>query len=272
MVALAIPSVGLFCVFAGSYFCWILWIAPAKFKSRQFQKRWKFLLIKFQPGVWWWAPVLLLKAILLNLAAVCFADGQRQLGWIFFVAICYQFSVSKINPWRSSTVSSIDFLNNAVVLGLVFVCTRLVRESLWSTGKIQDWISVVCVLPACAFALAFMRLFAKMIRPRRVPLEEAQHALKMVKLSSDVKAMTRLLAGLTKQDRSILAETLRMLTVECDLGQEPLELRTTVHRFFSSSRLKSMASDGQGKLGAPSEPAPEPNAPQPMKVGCQTPS
>merc|ERR1712013_888229 len=99
-----------FCFASLILFCYVLWIAPLKFRNLSFQKRWKFLLIKFQPCVWWWAPAMLVRGICLNFTTVFFLGGTTQLWWLFIVLSVYSSATFRFAPWRSLQATIVDEL------------------------------------------------------------------------------------------------------------------------------------------------------------------
>lgn len=86
MVALAVVGILIYCVAAQAVTTVVLYVAPKNFHDPVFRQRWKFLLAKFRPEVWWWGQMIILKGILLNFAITIFESAWiRSLGawWCF---------------------------------------------------------------------------------------------------------------------------------------------------------------------------------------------
>jgi len=98
-------------IFCGGFFALNIYIscaAPTHFQNETFQKRWKFLFIKFRPSCWWWGLILLSKGIWLNLPTVVFDYGAAQILWLQGCVLSYLIVIFAYLPWRCFIASVLD--------------------------------------------------------------------------------------------------------------------------------------------------------------------
>jgi len=89
---------------------WVLCVAPSRFTNESFQKRWKFLLAKYRPDIWWWGIVVLARSLLLSMSVIILKKGAHQLIWISAVLIAYGFLTYSHKPWRHLYASRLDYM------------------------------------------------------------------------------------------------------------------------------------------------------------------
>jgi hypothetical protein len=95
-----------FGVVAGAFY--VCWVAPVKAHQLRFRIRYFFLLDGFRPQRWWWGFVILMKALLMNIALVMFASAKTQnvfLAVLFMGSLAMLFSFS---PWPKLIQNIID--------------------------------------------------------------------------------------------------------------------------------------------------------------------
>ena len=84
--------------------------APSQFQNIRFQKRWKFLFIKYRPGTHWWSFVHLAKGVVLIAGYVILKTGLGMLSWIMFGLVAYLMLVIGFRPWRHAIVNGMESL------------------------------------------------------------------------------------------------------------------------------------------------------------------
>merc|ERR1711939_958903 len=90
------------------------------FQNEAFQKRWKFLFVKYRGDRYGWCLVLLLKGLLVNLGPIVLEDAPSQLYWMVFCCAAYFIVVFMMYPWRENAANIFDGITN---LNLVIVFT-----------------------------------------------------------------------------------------------------------------------------------------------------
>lgn len=98
-------SPGLYICGFGGLFIWAVLVAPKRFGDEAFQKRCKFLLIKFRPNIWWWA---LPFCAVMNVGLTFIRNGIAQHYWVMLVVSVYCLSVVCFIPWRHRLCSAMD--------------------------------------------------------------------------------------------------------------------------------------------------------------------
>jgi hypothetical protein len=108
VVVIAVFALLVYVIGMGGLFVRVLLLAPSKFHEPIFHKRWKFLLLKFRPGAWWWGIVILLKGVLLNLALAALLSGLAQLYLMMTVLLVYSAGLMGVSPWRYRAANMFD--------------------------------------------------------------------------------------------------------------------------------------------------------------------
>merc|ERR1719329_293659 len=117
LVGIAVVGILAYCVAPLSFTGWILQRAPREFHSLVFQQRWKFLIAKFRPNVWWWGQVVVTRGIFMNLGLVALNFGLGQVMWVICCMLPYMVGLVCLRPWRHFSSYSTD-LASAVLLSI----------------------------------------------------------------------------------------------------------------------------------------------------------
>merc|ERR1712032_1615053 len=181
-----------------------------------FAMRWKFLLIKFQPSVWWWAPVVLLKALALNLTTAFFSQGIFQLRWLFLVFIVYFIGVSSFQSWRSTEATYVDLAMHAVLIAVVFLCTGVVNVKEWPEEDHTNWLFALVLLPLAFVLIATVVLVRDMICPEtdEQRQKKAEAFCDILRKVNDEVQLTLMLDALTDYDHRCISEAMTIIEVE----------------------------------------------------------
>ena len=62
MVIFAAMAILVNCVFLLVVISWAMWVAPRRFHLKSFRMRWKFMIQKMRPSVYWWMMTIFFKA------------------------------------------------------------------------------------------------------------------------------------------------------------------------------------------------------------------
>lgn len=86
MVVFAALAIFVNCVLLLVIISWAMWVAPQKFHLKSFRMRWKFMIQKMRPSVYWWMMVIFFKGLWISLTSVLFTQAMQQSLWICFGA------------------------------------------------------------------------------------------------------------------------------------------------------------------------------------------
>jgi len=186
--------------------CHILWVAPRRFGSGNFQKRWKFLFLKFQPAVWWWAPVILMRNLFLNLTTAVNVTGYSQMWWFLWVVALYLLGVCSIRPWRSSECNNIDVLANIIHMFAVVLGATCMNLSLLPDNAKIVWFMILFAIPMAACVLYGVCVIADRLRKRQmcIPDEELRDMADMFAKASDFEFLKGVATRMTHHEMNML--------------------------------------------------------------------
>jgi len=209
------------CGLAVAAIIFVGFMAPVYFHDRGFRTRWKFLLIKWRPDVWWWGVIVLIRGLLLALTHVFSQEGQRQLLWQLAFLLSYTGFAAIFRPWRSWCANVLDlWVGGSLILFMALNC-NFVTRSAWLDDHIAIFGICVSFGAAGAFALVipYVALFGLgQCAGDRKLAGDAQRALaKFVGL--DMKAAESFVMKLSGQDRTALRRVWFLIVVE--LLKEP---------------------------------------------------
>jgi len=159
MMGVGIFALAVFCVLAGAVFSYQLWIAPQVFHQPYFQKRWKFLVMKFRPDVWWWGTVWLLKGLLMNMVLLSSTSFGQLFG--LFVCMCgYLMATVTYYPWRHM---SANIMERAVCVSIQVVAfLALCNDSFqFESPEAATWCVAISSCPMVIFACLCVALSTK---------------------------------------------------------------------------------------------------------------
>mmetsp|Transcript_47682 Transcript_47682/g.147412 ORF Transcript_47682/g.147412 Transcript_47682/m.147412 type:complete len:274 (+) Transcript_47682:1-822(+) len=158
-------GVGVVCVFVyiiglGGMFVRACILAPKYFGQPGFQMRWKFLLIKFHAGAYWWGIVFLAKNFLINLSFVISSRPVARLYLIMFVATIYLSGIVIIVPYRARYSNAFEAV---VALCIIYVSSLLTWQTFEADGGSGDVMANVTVgisfIPITFLPLLLFRVF-----------------------------------------------------------------------------------------------------------------
>jgi len=192
MGATAPMVIGLIVYVIGFYvkFLHVAWTAPDEWPKIEFREKWRFMLTRWRPDVWFWGSLVMTRNLLVALAGVISTEPRVQLIYLVWVVTTVFTLTAVWQPWRVpslniSDVLSCTILNGIGVFGLVFVSlddeielnTRLGRDAV--AARQSDLQSALAVVLAILFAM-FVSIFLCVIGwalmllvPGRAAQEEA---------------------------------------------------------------------------------------------------
>jgi hypothetical protein len=153
LLVVGIFSVLLYCIGSVAMFTYIICTAPYYFSDIHYQRRWKFLFIKFRPDAHYWALVIMARGLATNIGFVFFTFGLAQLYWILACESTYMGLTIFAMPWRF--VKS-NYLCIFASISVIYACAL---NALWveQDGVLRKDVSLmIIVVTSCPVALALI--------------------------------------------------------------------------------------------------------------------
>merc|ERR1719453_2481347 len=241
MMGVGCFALAFFCVFAGVVFSYQLWIAPQVFHQAYFQKRWKFLVMKFRPDVWWWGSVFLLKGLIMNLVLL----GNTSFGQLFglFIVMCgYLMLTVSYYPWRHGQANILD--RQVCVSIQVVAFLALCNDSFqFESPEAAQWCMVISSSPFVLFAALSLSLLAKSsdrvkkwnkVRCQLIGLHLQRSFAPMAGIKQE--DLNRMLEQITESDAAKLVDAADVIMTEF-CGQQARQSRFRQRLITNRTRL-----------------------------------
>mmetsp|Transcript_133807 Transcript_133807/g.245350 ORF Transcript_133807/g.245350 Transcript_133807/m.245350 type:complete len:355 (+) Transcript_133807:2-1066(+) len=245
MLGIAIVACLLYVIGFGVLIVWVLTSAIMSFKDPVFQMRWKFLLIKYRPTVWWWSLAFLAKQFLLNLSAVIFSDPMAQYFSILTVTIAYVALVTFYMPYRHLIVNAVELFTGISIIYAACVLIAISYEK--GEGSEENTLamfsSILSFAPLACAAAAMLYLrsqfWATGESKRTKLVAEIQDIVAACNLIHGMssKEQLDLLSYLSEWDRWYLAQVWHFTTAEL-LAKRSGDARRPVHRVSTQTFTK----------------------------------
>lgn len=116
--------------------------------------RWKFVFLRFRPGMYWWSLVLLAKAIWICLTTVAFTLGGSQVMWIESGIIVYLIAVSQVQPWRMRILQPLDLVAHGMLAYIIGTSAMFVEPDSDEGSTLGLAISLLSLWPLLIFLVA----------------------------------------------------------------------------------------------------------------------
>lgn len=126
MVIFSAMAICVNCVFLLVVISWAMWVAPRRFHLKSFRMRWKFMIQKMRPSVYWWMMTIFFKGLWISLTGVLFTNAMRQSLWICFGLLFYTTISYVFLPWRSVFVTILDIGTHVSTLLLCLLLPFLI--------------------------------------------------------------------------------------------------------------------------------------------------
>jgi len=260
MLVVGLLALIFICLGSLALFSFILWIAPRKFQILSFQKRWKFLLIKFQPSVWWWAPVVLMKGVAMNVTTALFQIGATQLWWLLAVLALYFWGSAAFAPWRAGHSCRLDLGMHVFIIIVVHLSGRFTNMEAWNPRSVGGLMAAMFFIPA-VFAAAFIgHLWLQLIRPEpeALRMKRTKGICETFAKAHSEEALTQAWIYLTEKDQLVLRRAKQLIEselVSTDSTERPSRLRS---RELKPAPPSSAPDAGPAKVTDPAVPAASP--------------
>lgn len=219
-----------------------------RFRDESFQMRWKFLLIKYRPNVWWWSLAFLIKNILLNLSSVIFQTPVPQYLCIYTVTVLYMAAVAYYMPYRSRVVNAVELFSGLSIIygALVLLAISYQKGDGQEEHTLAVLASILSFTPLvlAAFAMSILRhAFCDSSESKRDKLfqefKDIRSALTVIESLSE-REQIQFLSHLSDWDRSYLSQVWNFITCEIHGGRSR-EMRVSSKRFNDASNSRLVA-------------------------------
>jgi len=219
------------CLGSLSLFSFVLWIAPRKFQILSFQKRWKFLVIKFQPSVWWWAPVVLMKGVAMNITTALFQTGMIQLWWLISVLALYFWGSAAFAPWRAGHACRLDLCMHVFIIISVYLSVRFTNVEAWAPGAVGGVMAAMFFIPAVVALALIAHLWLQLIKPEpeALRMKRTKAICETFSKAHSEEALTQAWIYLTEKDQLVLRRAKQLIEselVSTDSTERPSRLRS----------------------------------------------
>jgi len=252
MLALGIVSFFVYVVSCGSLWVFIVIIAPKHFGSSTFQRRWKFLLIRWRPDVWWWSIAFLLKNLLYNLAFVIFTGPLAQFYAVTFIAFAYLGAVVVFYPFRHRAVNMVEIfacaslILNASILGCIAVEQGdPVTHGLVIVAVLLSFTPLGSMIGCVTYIVAKMGLsYQKGLDTDSVVRDESIYKSAQIITQMGEADLSELLRSMGEWDRWFLGTASSIIMVEAGQGGQK---RTSIRSILVKESSKSSNVDSFGE-------------------------
>jgi len=262
MLIIAILAILFWIVGFGSLFLRALFMSPERFTKPHVQMRWKFLFIKFRPDVHWWAIVVVLKGICLNIVFVACDTAMGQINFMLITLMSYICLAIAFQPWRHVYVNAVDIWAHMclLLLGTVLMWfasadsktnTKAAQEDMQLLGIVACFCVVPSVIPV-VFQLWWSQHSAVVSRKREEKAALIQASFKFVG-NCDAASFTDVLCRMGEWDR-------KFLMVAHDVVESVLKgQRRNSNRYTARGLTSQLPSTPPSASKLVLEPAPEEN-------------
>jgi len=168
MSAIAVCGLLLFCVLPIAFFVRIVWLIPTYFpNNKNFRLSIKFIVRKFTFDRAWWAIVLLLKGLWINLAKVFMTEATGQILWQVSGLLFYAVLTMQFMPWRHFVVSFVDVIAHSILTYFFTMQALFVRTSAGDRENVGAAAAGVLCVAFLVLAFGAGSLVRDHLRPAR---------------------------------------------------------------------------------------------------------
>eukprot|EP00411_Alexandrium_monilatum_P026622 CAMPEP_0175336124 /NCGR_PEP_ID=MMETSP0095-20121207/3649_1 /TAXON_ID=311494 /ORGANISM="Alexandrium monilatum, Strain CCMP3105" /LENGTH=549 /DNA_ID=CAMNT_0016633469 /DNA_START=236 /DNA_END=1882 /DNA_ORIENTATION=- len=168
MSAIAVCGLILFCVLPIAFFARIVWLIPTYFpNNKNFRLSIKFIVRKFTFDRAWWAIVLLLKGLWINLAKVFMTEATGQILWQVSGLLFYAVLTMQFMPWRHFVVSFVDVIAHSILTYFFTMQALFVRTSAGDRENVGAAAAGVLCVAFLVLAFGAGSLVRDHLRPAR---------------------------------------------------------------------------------------------------------
>lgn len=148
MVIFAAMAILVNCVLLLVVISWAMWVAPQRFHLKSFRMRWKFMIQKMRPSVYWWMMTIFFKGLWISLTGVLCTNAMQQSLWVCFGLLFYTTISYVFLPWRSVFVTILDIGTHVSTLLLCLLLPFLID---FEEEEQQTAVGIFVALAVCGF-------------------------------------------------------------------------------------------------------------------------
>lgn len=238
VLGLAFACIIIYCLGSLVLYSWVIWIAPKRFMEASFQKRWKFLFIKYSGTEYWWGLPILAKGVWLNLGFVIVSNATGQIYWLMFTSMCYLQALFLCMPWRHYAANILDALVHLSVVCLLSISALYSDRDENDDKNMGTFAVVMASLPFFGLVVAVLSLvkgpydrqnnkaqYDSRLQKRVATMISAYKTLGQL----EAEEVTKLVESLDEGDRRLMFNTAR--TIDAELNANVVKRLTTGQQF-----------------------------------------
>jgi len=134
---------------------WASWLAPQVAADSPHYVRFRYLMYRFRPDVWWWGLAFLMRQLLLGFAPMITPDDPgSQILYVVTILLIYITFQCFYCPWKTQELNVLDALSCCLLCMVIVTVGSFMEPSKFSGGhEIVMWIFMVsvCVLNMVLF-------------------------------------------------------------------------------------------------------------------------
>jgi len=194
---------------------WAVVVTPSRLNDQSFMNRFRFLLARWRPEVWYWGMIMTTRNLLIAATGLMTREAMSQLAFIMAIIMIAKVLASYYHPWRAEELNIADvatcfILSLVGMFGIMLICLgeriAIAERSGEATTDLEDrklvygWtVLVLMVAFGCtglyiiAWALNFMRASVRNQYIKHVAEQEQDivNALSELPNKADFKARTQ---------------------------------------------------------------------------------
>jgi len=207
----------------------VIYVAPSSFNDKGFQKRWKFLFIKYRLDTYWWGLAFLAKGVLLNIGPVLFTRAPAQLYWMMATAMVYLGSMAIFFPWRTRASNIFDSIVHLICIMIISLLTYFGADE---RDDVSNGLGNFTVVASCMPFVFYGAAVAYVMYPRimGVTVDTTTKAAVLKQSMQTLGALeeadiSTFLTSLSQPDRLALQQASQVVNIEM-LGARGFKLTT----------------------------------------------
>jgi len=216
MLGISIVSVLVYVLGFGCLCSYVIYVAPKRFSDIHFQRRWKFLFIKYRPDVWWWTLAFCVKGFMMNLGFIFLDQGIAQILWILAISIVYVGVAMFANPWRHRAANFFEVYSHMVMLAVIAIMIWFAHDSAEDPKQVDNDLSFFLILVNAHLITIFVAMVYQIRKRKSVSLPESERSLQaMTSLGKlDNEAFNKFVNQLNEWDLWYIFESTEVIRVE----------------------------------------------------------
>jgi len=225
LIVVAVIAIIVYVGFGSVLLTWVLIQAPWNFQRACFRTRWRFLLNKYRPNIWWWSAVVLCRSLALNLCVVVLSVAAHQLIWISIALGTYGIFAYSMQPWLHMHANRMDSLICAILLSVTMAMLRFAANPVDQdqvhdlAETVSNVVQALTFLPCGPLVLVIITFAYWHLQPRRRKTIIDSMVLDLqsmcqVLVNADTEKISYVLSVLGEYDRHVMQGLLDLLVSE----------------------------------------------------------